>query len=85
MTKDPSPQLQALYERVEKGIAWLTEHDPTGAFHLWYQGGLAPNSPMPAQDANRQADWRAYFAQRERWEGLWRQMHRLERQEGITA
>lgn len=77
----PSDQLTKLYDRIEKGMTWLTEHDPTGAFHLWHKAGLAPNSPMPAQDQERKDDWRAYFQQRERWEALWRQMVRLEKQE----
>lgn len=79
--KVPSPELSALYERVEKGMAWLTEHDPTGAFHLWFKAGLAPNSPMPAQEESRKESWRAYFSQRDRWEGLWRQMIRMEAKE----
>lgn len=61
-------------ERVEKGIVWLTQHDPTGAFHLWYTAGISPGSPMPAQDETTREAYREYHKAREQWERLWNAM-----------
>lgn len=75
-----SPELEALQVRIGNGIAWLTEHDPTGAFHLWYEAGLTRLSPMPAQDEGRRAEWRAYYDARVTFERLWQEMETMEAQ-----
>lgn len=80
-----SPELLAVEERVEKGIRWLVEHDPTGAFHLWFSSGLTPSSPMPAQAPERREEWAAYFKQRRIFEALWSTMVAMEKREGIKA
>lgn len=74
-------ELATLHERVERGMAWLTEHDPTGAFHLWFTAKLHPSSPMPAQDDVRRAEYRAYYEARRLWERLWARMERMERRQ----
>lgn len=61
-------------ERVEKGIVWLTAHDPTGAFHLWYTSKIAPSTAMPAQDEATREAYREYHKAREQWEKLWNAM-----------
>jgi len=61
-------------ERVEKGIRWLTEHDPDGAFHLWFIARITPGTPMPAQPVERQQEYRTYYKAREQWERLWNAM-----------
>lgn len=76
-----SPELRGLWQRVAAGIAWLTEHDPAGAFHFWFQGGLTPSSAMPRQNDEAIEAWRRYYRQRRIWEELWKQMERLERTE----
>jgi DNA polymerase III psi subunit len=75
---DNNDQLQAVYDRVEKGIAWLTANDPTGAFHLWFQSGIQPFAAMPAQEEARREDYRKYHKNRTVFESLWRQMENLE-------
>lgn len=76
-----SDDLDELYARVENGIRWLTEHDPTGAFHFWFQSGITPASPMPAHDGIDDAKERytAYHSARSHFEILWGRMVRLER------
>lgn len=75
----PAPELDEIYARVEKGVTWLTEHDPTGSFHLWFTSGLTSLSPMPAQADVRREDWREYYAARVTFERLWRKMVALEK------
>lgn len=82
---EPSPELKAVYERVEKGIVWLTENDPTGAFHLWFGSGVQPFSPMPAQEESRREDYRRYHKNRTVFERLWKEMENREKVEGIEA
>jgi hypothetical protein len=62
--------VEALRERVAKGIEWLVAHDPTGAFHLWFTAHIPPNAPMPGQTPERIAEWREYHKQRTRWERM---------------
>ena len=69
----------SIAERVEKGINWLTEHDPTGAFHLWFTSKITPYSPMPAQTPERIAQYRTYYAARVLWERLWLAMEKEEK------
>lgn len=76
---NPSTELVELYGRVENGIRWLIEHDPSGSFDTWFRAGLTALSPMPAQDAARRDEWRAYHSARTTFETLWRKMVRLEK------
>lgn len=78
---NPSDELVAVYGRIEAGMAWLVEHDPTGSFHLWFESALTPLAPMPAQAPERRADWSAYHGARSLWERLWRKMVSLEKKE----
>jgi hypothetical protein len=71
--------IDALGERVARGMDWLTEHDPDGSYHHWFEAGLIPLSPMPAQSPERIAAWRDYYRQRVRWERMWKDLERLER------
>lgn len=80
-----SEALQAIYARVEKGIGWLVDHDPDGAFHAWYQAGITPASKKPAQPPEVVEAYAVYFPQRELFEKLWRQMVVLERKEGVPS
>ena len=73
-----SDQIEELRERVEKGINWLTEHDPDGSFHVWFSAGLTGLSPMPAQQDHRREAWREYHRQRERWERMSRDLERVD-------
>lgn len=79
-----SPELEALQRRVGNGIDWLTEHDLSGAFHLWFEAGLTRISPMPAQDEDRRAAWQAYYAARVTFERLERECAALEKTEGYV-
>ena len=72
-------QLTALQVRVQKGIEWMLEHDPTSAFHAWFTAGLTKTSPMPAQDDETQERWRAYYDARVLWEMLERKLAAAER------
>lgn len=76
----PSDPLAELGERVDKGIAWLTEHDPHGAFHFWFTAGLLPTSPMPSQPPEVVEEWKRYHANRSAWEVLFRRLQRLEKE-----
>jgi hypothetical protein len=78
---EPSAELARLYERIERGIAWLSEHDPQSAFHLWFEGRILPTSPMPAQSPEVKAAYTDYYRARVQWEQLWAAMVRLEKQE----
>lgn len=67
-----------LEARVAAGMTWLTEHDPTGAFHFWFKAGLTKSSPMPAQAPERREDWIDYYEQRVLWERLYAECERLD-------
>lgn len=79
---DPtSPELAEVYERIVKGIAWLVEHDPLGAFHFWFESGIGPRAPMPGMDRNHpetREKWVEYYTNRGLFEKLWAKMVRLE-------
>lgn len=75
--------LEKLYERIEKGIAWCTEHDPTGRFHLWYESKILPSSPKPAQDEASKAGYAEYYRGRLQFEQLWRAMEREEKRRAV--
>lgn len=62
--------LDSLYRRSEAGIRWLSEHDPDGSFHLWYEARIVPGAPMPAQSDERQAAYREYHHARDLWERI---------------
>lgn len=68
-----------LAEKVGRGMTWLAEHDPDGAFHLWYSSGLTANTPLPAQGAERREEWQRYYKQRRIWEQLDEQLMRMPR------
>ena len=74
--------MTALEDRVAKGIEWLTEHDPTGGFHLWFVARILPGTPMPAQTPERQAEYRMYYKARQQWEALYAAMVRAEKAAG---
>ena len=57
--------------RVEKGIRWLTAHDPGGVFHLWYTAKILPGQPMPAQPIERQEEYKAYCKARDQFERIY--------------
>lgn len=73
-----SAELDAVEERIEKGVAWLTEHDPTGAFHFWFESGISPHSTMPRATDKQKEGYRQYHKQRLLFKALWEQMERLE-------
>lgn len=75
--------LEKLYERIEKGIAWCVEHDPTGRFHLWYTAKILPATPKPAQDEQSKADYAEYYKGRLAFEQLWRAMEREEKRRAV--
>lgn len=75
----------SLEQRVAKGIEWLTEHDPSGSFHLWFTWRLTPRSPMPAQSEDRRAEWTHYYRQRAIWEQLDAECRRLDKEEAAAA
>lgn len=77
-----TPEMEALQERIAKGIEWLTEHDPTGAFHLWFGAGIQPFSPMPGQAEERRGEYQRYHKNRSVFERLWREMENREKVEG---
>ena len=81
----PSPELAAVYERVTKGMAWLTENDEHGAFHLWFTSGILPHMPMPAQGDDVKERYGRYYKNRTVWERLWREMENRERAEGLLT
>lgn len=71
-----------LEARVVKGIEWLTAHDTTGAFHLWYESRISPRSTMPAQPPEVKAAYAEYHQARALWEDLWSRFQRaIARQE----
>lgn len=72
--------LEKLRVRVAKGIEWLTEHDPIGRYHLWYEAGLDPRGPFPAQESQPDvvAGYAEYFKQRNLWERLSRELARVD-------
>lgn len=70
--------LEQLQQRVANGIRWLSEHDPSGAFHAWYCAGLTPTSVMPAQDAETRAAYREYYGQRVIFDRLDRELGRVD-------
>lgn len=70
--------VEKLRERVERGIEWLVEHDPAGAFHLWFTANLLPSALMPAQSQEVIDAYREYHRQRVRWEDLSRSLGRVD-------
>lgn len=78
---EPSPELAAIYTRVESGITWLTERDPDGAFHVWFTSRIGPRAPMPAQSEARRAAYAEYHEARVLFERLWKKMVALEERE----
>lgn len=74
-----SERLPELYRRIDNGIAWLTEHDPTGRFHLWFMAKLLPSTPKPAQDEASKDAYAAYYPARVTFERLWSEMEREEK------
>lgn len=63
-------EIEQLQQRVGKGIDWLREADPSGAFHLWFTAGILPTTPMPAQDDETRQRYAEYFRHRSTWERL---------------
>ena len=80
--------MTTIAERVANGITWLTEHDELGAFHFWFESGIIPGTPMPAQPEEVIERYRVYYKARVTWERLWKAMEAEERRaakEGATA
>lgn len=73
-----APDVAELRERVAKGIDWLVAHDPSGAFHHWFEAGLSPLSPMPGQGEDRRKEWQEYHRQRTRWERMSKDLERVD-------
>ena len=76
-----SDELDRLAERVGNGITWLTEHDPTGVYYLWFAGRILPSSPKPASKPELVEGYRAYYPARVAFEQLWAAMTRQEEKE----
>jgi len=72
MTETPLPI------RVENGIRWLTDHDPDGAYHLWFSANIAPGAKMPAQPVEKREGYKVYFKARVQFEKLWDKLQREE-------
>lgn len=83
--EDASPELVVLYDRVVNGIRWLAEHDPDGSFHVWFESGIRPTSPMPGQEEGRRPDYKAYFDARNTWNRLYRRLEQKEREEAASG
>lgn len=64
----------SLEERVGNGMVWLTDHDPTGRFHLWFTARILPGTPMPTQTEQSVEDYRTYYKARQQWERLFAAM-----------
>lgn len=69
--------IEQLEVRVRKGIAWLSEHDPDGAFHFWYKAGITKLTPMPAQPEDVIERWVRYYDNRVAWEALFAKLERM--------
>ena len=69
--------IDELEERVAKGIAWLTDHDQSGAFHFWYESGIKPRDQKPSQPEDRVHAYEEYYNARDLWERLWKRFQRL--------
>jgi hypothetical protein len=71
MTAAMTPEeMDALATRVGNGMQWLADNDPVGAFYAWWQTGLTPATPMPAQDPETMEAWRNWYRQKERYDRL---------------
>lgn len=57
----PPRELEEVQHRWAKGLAWVSAHDPSGAFYLWLKSGLTPASAMPGVTPERQAEWREWY------------------------
>ena len=82
MTPD---EIAALEVRVANGITWLDQHDPGSVFHAWWQAGLTPRSPLPAQEAGRRAEWAEYFGRRQVWERLYARLDKADAERPRTV
>lgn len=80
MTPD---EVAALEIRVANGITWLDQHDPKGSFHVWWQAGLTPATPLPAHEATPEirAAWIDYYGRRRLWEQLERKLAAAEQRD----
>ena len=83
MAIEPSAALLAVQERIGRGIEWLRDNDPGGAFHLWFEAGILPVTPLPAQDEARREAYKRYWKNRSVFESLFREMENREKMEGI--
>jgi len=74
MTDAADLTIDQLYERVEDGITWLTEHDESG-FHFTYETGATPAAvaarPPKNWDAEKAERYKAYFHARRLWHELY--------------
>lgn len=87
---EPSDELVAIYERVEKGLVWLCEHDPDGSFHLWYESRIPTYAQTAAEKADpdrmaRRHAYAEYHGGRDTFERLWAKMVALEKKEMRNA
>jgi hypothetical protein len=66
----------ALEQRIEKGRAWLAEHDsdPPGRFYLWWAMRLQPTGAWPQQPADVVERYRVWHQGFEAWLRLYCQL-----------
>lgn len=77
-------QLDELHERVARGIAWLTEADPSGGQYFRYKAGLTRLSPMPSLDDGEKEAWIRWYDNMVLYEQLMGRLERLERKVGVS-
>lgn len=69
-------EVAKLEERVAKGIAWLTEHDPSGGFYFMYKAGITKFSPMPSRSEEERTLWIRWY---DNMVAFWTLFERMER------
>lgn len=73
-----SVDIEQLVASVEKGAAWLGEHDsdPPGRFYLWWKAGMVPSSPMPGQPPEVREAYGRWYRAFTRWQSLYGELDR---------
>jgi hypothetical protein len=72
--------LDALRERVGKGLTWLVENG-SNAFYFRYEARLTPTDPPPKEwDAAKIEAYRRWYHARRLWEELNSDLERRERE-----
>jgi hypothetical protein len=72
-------ELEVVADRVDKGIAWLSSHDPRGRFYSWWQAGLTPLSRLPAHEGTPEVavEWGEWYRAKATWDKLYRRLEQL--------